>query len=285
MTGHWAEIARRWQQVGPPLRPSLQGIAFYTRAIADITAPRALILGVTPELYHLPWPAGANVIAADHTQDMIDAVWPGSRDAAICADWLELPLRRASRDIVLCDGGIHLLHYPIAHRQFVRTLGRILAPEGKCVLRLFVPPAKRESPDAVLDDFLAGKIPNLNLLKLRLAMAMGPSQTIGVCLADVWNAIHRVAPDLDKLASQIGWPVEHFRAIDTYRDCPARYRFLSLDTVREFFCTDPGGFECVAVDFPTYELGERCPTVVFQTGKASMMLTMIRAAMRRFTRK
>ena len=60
MTGHWAEIARRWQQVGPPLRPSVQDIAFYTRAIADITAPRALILGVTPELYHLPWPAGAN---------------------------------------------------------------------------------------------------------------------------------------------------------------------------------------------------------------------------------
>lgn len=226
--------------------------------------PRALILGVTPELYRLPWPAGADVLAADHTQEMIDAVWPGPREAAIHADWTALPLPDGSRDIVLCDGGIHLLTHPQAHEQLVRSVRRVLAPGGVCVLRLFVPPAQREAPGTVLQDLAAGRMSSLNVLKLRLAMSMQPSPGEGVQLSGVWDAVHRAEPDSERLAARLGWTLEHLLAINTYRDCPRRYHFVSVDEVRALFCASPGGFAMESVHVPTYELGERCPIVVFR---------------------
>ena len=46
-SGHWSEIARRWAQVGPPLRPSAEDVAFYAGVVRQVKSPRALILGVT----------------------------------------------------------------------------------------------------------------------------------------------------------------------------------------------------------------------------------------------
>ena len=263
-SGHWADIARQWKQVGPPLRPSEEDIRFCRDATRHFRAPRVLILGVTPELYQLPWSPGADVIGADHTQAMIDCVWPGPRDAVVRADWTALPLEASSREIVLCDGGINLLSYPSDHEKLARCLRRLIAPGGLCILRLFVPPKERESPQAVLDDLLAGRVRNLNILKLRLGMALQRDVASGVELAAVWNALHAAAPDFEKLATKLRWPIEHLLSINTYRDCPKRYHFLSEEEVRQFFCDDPGGFEIDAIQFPSYELGERCPTVIFR---------------------
>ena len=265
---HWQDIARLWEQVGPPLRPSAEDIAFLNDAIRswarDNGVPRALILGVTPELYHLPWPDGTDVLAVDHTQSMIDAIWPGPRNAAICADWTTMPLQVGSRDIALCDGGVHLMAYPHEHHKFVQTLHRVVAPDGLCIFRLFVPPKKRETPGNVLQDLLDAKIPNLNLLKFRLWMALHEDITQGVQLSRVWDALHHVASDFNRLASRLGWSLEHLLVINTYRNCPDRYFFLGLDDVHHLFCDSPGGFTPEAVYTPTYELGEQCPTVVFR---------------------
>jgi SAM-dependent methyltransferase len=265
---HWPDISRLWKLVGPPLRPSAEDIGFVTDAIGsrlrDDRPPRALILGVTPELYRLPWPDKTKVLGSDHTQAMIDAVWPGPRNAVIRTEWTALPLRSGSCDIVLCDGGIHLMAYPDDHRLLVRTLHRVVARDGLCIFRLFVPPRERETAEKVLKDLLEARISNLNLLKLRLGMAMQDDVTRGVELGRVWDAFHRAAPDLNRLSSQIGWPLEHLQVINTYRNSPMRYYFMSVSDVRRLFCRDPGGFEFEKVYSPTYELGERCPTVVFR---------------------
>jgi SAM-dependent methyltransferase len=267
--GHWPDLARLWELTGSPLRPSAQDTGFLSAAVeswarAKGAAPRALILGVTPETYRLPWPAGADVMAADHTQAMIDTIWPGPRDAVIRAEWTCLPLPAGSRDIVLCDGGFHLLPHPQAQRQFIRAIHPIIAPGGLCIFRLFTPPPQREAPEAVLEDLLAARIANLNILKLRLGMALQADKAEGVELRHVWNTLHRAAPDFARLAAQIGWPLEHLLAINTYRDCPARSYFLGLEEVCEMFCENPGGFRCEAVHTPSYALGERCPTAVFR---------------------
>lgn len=268
--GHWLEIARRWHQVGPPLRPSVQDVAFCTKAVrrwASVHgAPRALILGVTPELYRLPWPTGTELSAVDRTPAMIEAVWPGPRSAVVHADWTELPLDAGSRDLVLCDGGNILLSYPHGQHRFVQALQRVVAPRGLCIFRLFVPPAQRESPAAVLCELLAGRIPNLNILKLRLGMALQESSERGVQLAHVWDALQRAAPDFSRLAARLGWPLDHLLAIDTYRGCSSRYHFLSITEVCRLFTEHPGGFTFAAMEVPAYELGERCPTVVFRRG-------------------
>lgn len=266
MTNHWPDIAQQWEQVGIPLRPSVQDISFLNDAIdswvRDKGTPRVLILGVTPELYRFPWPTGTDVLAVDHTQNMIDTIWPGPRNAVICANWTTMPLQKGSRDIVLCDGGVHLLAYPGGHRQLVRTLHRVIASGGVCIFRLFVPPEKREEVDEVLQDLLEAKISNLNILKLRLGMALHEDITKGIQLKRIWDTIHRVAPDFNRLASRIGWPIEHLLVINTYRNSSTRYFFLSLDDVHHLFCENPGGFTLETVCVPTYELGMRCPTIV-----------------------
>jgi SAM-dependent methyltransferase len=230
----------------------------------DNGPPRALILGVTPELYSLPWPQGTSLLAVDHTQGMIDVVWPGPRNAVIRADWTAIPLRDGSRDIVLCDGGVHLIGYPNGHHNFVQSLHRIVVPGGLCIFRLFVTPQEHETADQVIRDLLDGRIFNLNILKLRLGMALQKDTAQGIALGQVWNTIHQAAADFEELASRIGWPLENLLAIHTYRNSDIRYFFLDLDSVRRLFCDKPGGFELVTVQVPAYELGDRCPTIVLR---------------------
>lgn len=268
MPGHWGDIARQWGRVGPPLRPCAEDLDTFTKTVDDWArrhgAPRVVMLGVTPEIYHLHWPPGTDVLAADHTQSMIDAVWPGPAERAILAEWTDLPLDPSSRDIAICDGGIQLQGYPRGHRMLVNEMRRVLAPGGCCILRLFVPPAERESPEAVLRDLGAGRISSLNILKLRLGMALHENIERGVRLDHVWNVIHEFDADFEHLASRAGWPLDHLLAINTYRNCPAVYSFLTVSDVRRLFCEDPGGFDIAAIETPCYELGEQCPTVVLR---------------------
>jgi SAM-dependent methyltransferase len=252
------------------LRPGAQDVSIVADVIARWsrdhgTPPRALICGVTPELYRLPWPAGARVRAIDRARPMIDAVWPGPRGDVVCADWTAMPLANGSADVVLCDGGVHLVPFGAPRDAFARELARVVAPRGLFVARLFVPPARRESSDAVLRDLLDAKIASLNVLKLRLGMALQTSVAEGVQLSRVWDALHAVAPDHGQFAARLGWTVDHLRAIDTYRDCPARYHFQSVDDVRDLLFEGTGGrFALASVSVPTYDLGDRCPTVVFR---------------------
>jgi SAM-dependent methyltransferase len=259
--GYWPQIARQWAQLGPPLRPCAQDVAFCAEAIGRWARgrrpPRALILGVTPEFFHLPWQAETDLLAVDHTQAMIDHVWPGPRAAAICADWTRMPLEASSRDIVLCDGGVHTLAYPDGQRSLIHKLQQVVAPGGLCIFRFYMPPERRETIDSVLENLLSGKIANLNLLKIRLWMALWREPSVGVELRQVWDAVHRVAPDLTQLALHIGWRSEHLFAIDAYRDCSTRYYFFSLSDTRRLFCQDPGGFEIETTESPDYELGKQ----------------------------
>ena len=265
---HWQEASRQWQHLGPPLRPSPQDIEFFEDGVQEwihhYGTPRVLLLGVTPELYSLPWLEGTSFLAVDHSQAMIDAVWPGPKEAALCTDWLSLQLPESSRDIVLCDGGLHLLAYPWEQQQLVHILRDILSDNGMCILRLFVPPAQRESSDAVICDLLEGKITSLNILKLRLGMSLMENVAEGVELGKVWRLIHGVAPDLKGLAAKIGWSLEHMLAINAYRGSTARYYFVTVNQVTELFCINPGGFEVHGLRVPSYDLGERCPTIVLK---------------------
>ena len=265
---HWQEASRQWQHLGPPLRPSPQDIEFFEDEVQEWVhhygTPRVLLLGVTPELYSLPWLEGTSFLAVDHSQAMIDAVWPGPKEAALCTDWLSLQLPESSRDIVLCDGGLHLLTYPWEQQELVRVLQAILSDQGLCILRLFVPPPQQESPDAVLNDLLEGRIPNLNILKLRLGMSLLESAAEGVVLGRIWQLIHEVAPDLERLALRIGWSVEHMLVINTFRDSADRFHFVTVNQVTDLFCNNPGGFEVHRLRVPSYELGERFPTIVLR---------------------
>jgi SAM-dependent methyltransferase len=269
---HWPDLATQWAQVGSPLRPVEADVALFTQAVVRCAAERdrplrALILGVTPELYRLPWPAGTRLLAVDHTQAMIDNVWPGQTSEVACGQWTHLPLATGSRDIVVCDGGVHLISHPAEHWELVEELHRVIAPGGYFVARLFVPPAQRQSPAAVLESLLAGEIANLNILKLQLGMALQQSAADGVELATIWETLHNAAGDFPTLAARLGWPLAHLLAINTYRNCPRRYHFVTTEEVRALFCRHPGGFEIEIIPGPNYPMGEQCPIVVAKRAK------------------
>jgi SAM-dependent methyltransferase len=261
---YWPDIAKKWEKVGPPLRPTAPDLAAYLEALGHKAEPRAVMLGVTPEIYRLPWPPGADVVAIDHTLGMIEAVWPGPRGRAVCGDWTKMPLERASRDVALCDGGLHLLSSPRGQAALVDNLLRVLAPAGIFVLRVFAPDVRPETADTVIDDLLAGKVSNVNVLKLRLAMALQGDASSGVMLAAVWSSLFGSGIGYGELADRIGWDPIELATLDSYRECRTRYHFVTLSEVIELFCNRRGGFELVNVRTPSYELGERCPTVTLR---------------------
>ena len=266
---HWVEMARQWRQAGPPLRPSPQDLDLWRDEIAEWhrhagLAPRVLLLGVTPDIYRLPWPEMTDILAVDRSQPMIDIVWPGPKEAVLCADWLSMDLPENSRDIVFCDGGLHLLSYPREQQHLVYVLRSLLSDKGLCIIRLFVPPDNRESPDAVLKDLLGGRISNINTLKLRLAMSLQNRAENGVELNEVWRVFHEIAQDMEGLAKKIGWPADHMLAMKIYQGSAARYSFVTVDQVCALFCGRSGGFKLRGILVPSYELGERCPTIVFE---------------------
>lgn len=165
---------------------------------------------------------------------------------------------------MFCDGGLHLLAYPDEQRRLAHVLRDVLAEGGLCVLRLFVPPTRRESPDDVLRDLTAGRVLNMSSLKMRLWMALQESAKQGVELDAVWRALHEVAPDLEALAAKIGWPVDETLAFNTYRGARSRYCLATVEQVTEMFCGRPGSFELRRLLVPGYELGEMCPTLVLR---------------------
>lgn len=263
---HWPAMARAWEKTGSPLRPCNEDIAAFTHAAAPWmdpqSAPRVLLLGVTPELYRLPWPAQRDFIAVDRTPAMIEHVWPGRCEEVLQAGWLDLPLQPSSRDLALCDGGLHLLEHPAGQKQLVDRLHEVLAPGGRCLFRLFTPPPRTESADAVLAELLAGRIANLNQLKIRLGTALQSTAVSGVAVRDVWRALRAAAPDWAKLAARIGWPLDHLALIDAYRDSDARYHFVTIAQATDLFCSG-GRFVFREAIHPSYPLGECCPLLVF----------------------
>ncbi|MDQ6622553.1 MAG: hypothetical protein M3Y86_03600, partial [Verrucomicrobiota bacterium] len=69
---HWQSMAAVWAQLGSPLRPSAEDQRGYGSFIfpwlQNFAQPRVAILGVTPELYYLPWPAGCDLLAVDRSR-------------------------------------------------------------------------------------------------------------------------------------------------------------------------------------------------------------------------
>ena len=131
---HWSNMATNWHLNGPPLKPGPMDAAAYWDAAKSwidhsSKTPRILLLGVTPELYALPWPAKREFLAVERNPDMIKHVWPGPEDEVRHADWQNLQLPAQSRDLVLCDGGLMMFN-PSDRNALIADLYNTLSPGG-----------------------------------------------------------------------------------------------------------------------------------------------------------
>ncbi|MCE9642187.1 MAG: class I SAM-dependent methyltransferase [Betaproteobacteria bacterium] len=268
---HWSRMARLWQLVGPPLRPAAQDRAAYHGALGQwrrehARPPRALILGVTPELHALDWPAGTSLLALDASPQMIEAVWPGPAGTALRGSWTAMPLAAASRDIVLCDGGFGMLSYPHGQAALLRELRRVLAPGGIFAARLFAPKGRTGNADEVFARLAAGDIASLDALKLQLWGALHGSPEQGVQPQCVVAHILAAVGGFDRLAADHGWSLEHTRSLELHRASQATYFLTDAAEMVRMAGGAQGGFECLDIVEPDYELGACCPIVTLRCG-------------------
>lgn len=269
----WDNYARDWHLVAAPLRPSAEDLAIYERAIGGwqagrARAPRALLLGVTPEIATMRWPSDTQLLAIDRSGGMIEHVWPARaapHGAAVRGDWLKLPIRDASRDVVVGDNPFTRHRYPQGHREMLASLRRVLSADGLLVLRYFCAPEEPERPDQVFADLRAGRVGNFHIFKWRLAMALQPSLDQGVPWGAVWDAWHAEVRDPEGLMRGRGWPVELLRTIEVNRGSADRVTF---PTYAEVLAVLGEAFEPVQRIVPRYELGERCPIVIARPRQA-----------------
>jgi len=260
-----------WHRIAPPLRPAAQDIGMLVRLVAQwcnsrgYERPAALLLGVTPEIACMRWPGGTKLVAVDRSRGMIDNIWPRNAfdDAGVLQGmWTALPVADGSCDIATGDGCFSQLSYPQGYVDLTNELARVLKRGGLFAMRAFVRPQPAESVQDLLSEMKAGRIGSFHVFKWRLNMALQPHTAAGVRLHDVWTTFMELFGDPATLASQTNWPFEDVETIHAYRNVNARYTFPTLSELRGKLSAR---FGIIACEFPDYEMGERCPTLLFET--------------------
>jgi hypothetical protein len=180
---------------------------------------------------------------------------------AVCAEWRALPLPEASRDAILGDGSFSALASGRMYAAVVRALRQVIRDGGMLSMRFYIRPEKPEAPGRVIDDLLRGRIGSFHVFKWRLVMAFHRNLDDGVRLADVWDAWHDAVPDPGALAQRTGWALDSILTIDAYRGVATGYTFPTLPEARLALAE---GFEEIECVVPSYELGQRCPTLILR---------------------
>lgn len=277
--GPWSCYAHRWSLLGPPQRPSREDVEAALSAVRGwqhdlreapgdgATAPpppRALLLGVTPEIATMDWPPGTSLLAVDRSEAMIEAVLPkagvpeGTR--AVVADWRSLPVADGSIDVAIGDGCLSVFAFPTGVREVAREIRRALAPTGRLVMRLYTGVQPREAMATIEADLRAGRIGSFHVLKWRVAMALEAEPGAGVVLDDLHRALLDLGPVVSALSGQAGFTEEIVATSEAYRDSKEAYSFPTVAMLGEALSDLFALTACIPKH---YELGDRCPTVTF----------------------
>ena len=119
----WNDMAARFNDWGPPLRPCAEDIRVMQKMAANWhRASRrekttVFLCGVTPEIVTMRWPFPIELIGMDQAEGMVRAVWPGDLPGVrrgVVGNWLESGLRTGSQDLVIGDDLFHGIgKYPV----------------------------------------------------------------------------------------------------------------------------------------------------------------------------
>ena len=263
---HWNSIAQCWHLYSSPLRPCGEDLAVF-RELVDAHGPApldggraALILGVTPEIATMAWPAGTVVTGFDRSPEMIEHVWPGDqpgRRQAICANWFDLPRPAKDYDLVFADGSVNTIGFPGDLQRLLAHLTRIVRPGALLVTRTFTRPFRKEQIAELEQAARAGRAGSFHAFKFRLAMALQERAEDGVSLHDIWALWQHLDSEIEGLSARNGWAPDVVGTIALFRDKQVRLTYPS----REEFIDTLQGAELKLLEsrMPGYEMGDRCP--------------------------
>lgn len=261
---HFSRIAPQWSHFGPPLRPSPDDTAVVQREAAGLGSDaHAVVLGLTPEIIACDWPADVRLSAVDHSRSMIRALWPPAKgpmnSQVLMADWCAMPISPGTIDLVAGDGCYVLMNFPEGYAALTREVGRVLRPEGRFVIRVFLRPDRPESIADIARALALGAIGSVHALKLRLLAALHGASGAGSCLDDVWRAWTSMPSLPATLAGSRGWTAEEIVGIESYHGMEARYFLPTLAELRQ---TVRASFREIECTWGRHELADRCPTLV-----------------------
>lgn len=269
-SSHWQRLAGAYELVGSPLRPLPEDIGIFERAADDWAAahqvdyPRALLLGATPAIALMGWPAGTTLIGADESCHMIRSVWPGDRVGTrfgIRANWLHLPLPLSSVHIAVGDGSLSCVRHPEAARAACLSLRGVLAGDGLLLLRCFVRPEKPERPEQIFDEMFCGAIPTFSQFKFRLFLAMRQDLRSGLALDELYRLWASYSIDPVRLAALTRWPLPEIETMEFFRDSSTVHTF---PTLAEYRCLLHEHFDEAGMITPSYPLGGHCPILILR---------------------
>ena len=265
----WAQQAAQWARIKAPLRPSGEDLVWVQNSLDqwhDDTRrpPAAVVLGATAELAALRWPLRSQVTAIDLSPAMLQGVWLGAPAApgqrlAVKGNWLHMPFVAGGTDLVLADGSFTLVRQAEA-RILVPAIRRLLRADGRLILRAYTRPQSRETPESVCAQLVAGQIGSFHVFKFRLLMSLHRGMgEVGV--SDAWDFFDKHCPPAETIARNLGWAIDEVLTIEAYRGQDSVYWFPVLEELRAVL--EPY-FHEVECRWPTYELGDRCPTLVLR---------------------
>ena len=156
------------------------------------------------------------------------------------------------------------MEYSDGYQKMLSEILRILKPEGLFAMRFFLRPSQPESVTTIFEEVRAKSIGNFHVFKWRLAMALQKKVEDGIPINHVWKLWKQEVSDPKKLLNDLNWPIEVLSTIDIYENSPSVYTFPTLNEVRNLFASQFIELSCY---FPDYELGERCPTMIFKPKK------------------
>ena len=270
---HWEYLASAYPLLGSPLRPSPEDIAIAEAAVEAYVATRsaysslAVLMGATPDLARMRWPASTKLIGSDASHAMMRFVWPGDEATmrfGICANWLAFPLPPSSVQIVVGDGSLNCVRHPEEADALCASVRDVLVEDGLMVLRCFVRPHQPESVDGVFSEMYRGAIPTYSQFKFRLFVAMEQDLRRGLAVAELYRLWASYSIDPVCLAKATGWPLSEIQTMDGFRDSSTVHTF---PTMTEFRGLLERHFDLVDIRTPSYPLGEQCPTFVVRNSR------------------
>lgn len=271
---YWESRARSWS-IAPPLSPSREDIAWYearAKARADELAGsemRALLLGATRSIATMSWPQRTSLLVVDWADGMIRRVGSGGGPPktmlALRADWRELPLATGSMHLAIGDGSSGVMPSTADAKRYFREVSRVLGAGGIYCERCFCRPQRARSVKELFEALFAGRLRDLDLFRLLLAMTLQSSPRDGVSLHRVWRVWNENVPDPSAARERYGWTAQAIGNFEAWRQSDGRYSYLSQDEVA--LLAEPF-FEVLARDLPGYETRDYFPRFVMRARAA-----------------
>lgn len=264
----WSQQSAQWSHVGSPQRPCLEDVAIFSQLLATLnpqtSQPLACILGVTPELTQMDWPAQWQTIAVDNSQAMIKQLWrphPSIPASVVTSDWRCFSFVNAQVDLIIGDGITTAMGDIDACTSAFREFRRILKPSGRLILRCFTRPAQVSTLADIQSAVQTQSMTSFGVLKWRLAMALADETSHSIAPAKVLQTFNALFPDRHRLAEQLGCAVEVVNTIDAYQTQAASLIFLTEEALLAQLSPD---FSLEQRIQPSYPLGECCPIYSFR---------------------